>query len=185
MTIFSVGQPCPVRVDNDGLQLNGSVPVMIIIGIESPNPEEVEVIRRGHVSHRFGSNDITAWMTLHFYKNPTDDHSDAIFKGEVFYCGGAISEEFTDERLLELRQSLPEGVGIGCTMILVDTDTQIIRTMRMYAWSNVLSHAFLDAAEATRSVDRDTAYNAATNLMDNTTDQLAALATVTFDLSGV
>lgn len=178
--LFVIGERSPIPM-SEGLQMVvGVPPVLILIGLAAPTRQEVAAIRTGKVIHKFGANNHTAWMTLHFH----DRFGVVPFQGEVFYAASK-EPEFTDEKLAKLRETLPTGIGIACNIIVVNTRNQRIVAIRLYSWSNALSLAFVDAADKTRFSTPDAADLATDALMEHTTNELADLATLSFELKGV
>ncbi len=177
--LFAVGQRTPVPVV-EGLRISGPSPLVIMIGIPRPTLAEIKVIDHGAITHRFGWNAATAWLTLHLF----DQDRNLEFRGELFHSAGKQPDEFTDAALARMRDDLPEGYGTVCSVVLVDTVNQTVRALRAYSWSNALSLAFLEAAETTRHASPAEADRAADVLLRRSTDELAAMATVTFSLPG-
>jgi hypothetical protein len=177
-TMYAIGQRSPIRM-TEGLFIQGP-PLMIMIGIPRPTLSEINVINHGRVLHKFGLNEHTAWLTMHFY----DEHDTLGFQGELFFSAGQQPENFTEEKLAALRADLSGEIGLLCPIVLVDTVDQRIATVRGCSWSHTLSLAFLDAAEKTRNVSPEAATRAAYQLMKHTNDDLAKMADVMFNLAG-
>jgi hypothetical protein len=180
-TILSLGARSPDHA-HEGLRISGDTnPLTITIGIADPTAEELAAIQQGSVVHNFGANAFTAWMTLRFY---LDD--ELKFWGDVFHTACKFPSEYTDDKLAKLRDDLPEGIGLFCVIILVNTVDQRIVALRPYSWSHEMSRAFVDAAEKTRHaaithVDFETKA-----LMElYSTEELSRLATIRFELNPV
>lgn len=168
---FIAGRRSPVEM-SEGLRISTSPPMLITIGIARPNPEELLAFNFGRIIHRFGHDHFTSWMTLHFYIA-----NDLMYKGEVFHAAGKSPEEFTDQKLRDLRANLSPDRGIACVLVIIDSETQIVATIRMYAWSNELSMAFLNAAEHTRRISPRNSDRRAKDLMQQfSTDDLSRMA---------
>lgn len=176
--LLAVGAHCPFPV-SEGLRVHQLVPALLVIGIPNPTPAEILAVRTGKIVHRFGANQATAWMTMHFYL--TEDPI-CQFQGELFHSAAYERDQFTDAKLAEYRDELPAGFGIGCTLVLVNTLDRRIVALRLYAWSRDLSLASLDAAEQTRNASIADAEAAASALLKYSTDALATKASLTFEL---
>lgn len=174
--LFAVGQSSPTMVE-EGLRIHYIPPLALMIGIPTPATTEMRAINQGTIFHRFGSNDQTSWMTLHFCLQGR-----IIFMGEVFYSAALIDEE---EYQSLIANDIPENVGLACVVVVVDTTNQKVTVTRAYGLSQEISLAFLAAAKKTRQVAPQDVQQASRDLLGHSTWSLANMAQVTFVHKGL
>ncbi len=170
--LIELGKRFPIHT-TEGFRVLWTGSLSFICGMQAPIMTEIRTVQTGRINHYFGCNEHIAWFTVNIAN---------IIVGDMTFCAGFQPNDFTDAKITDMRAKLQPGIGLLTSFVLVDTDSQIVKCLRVYTLSNKLSTAFIDSCEKTRSVSPEVGQLAYQEHNKQSTRKLIANAAIEFSL---